>query len=396
MTLSLLELTKRLSLTVAKDEIAFAEDRAARASADADQLRAACTAAEREAADLRRQVVELSQRIELAEQQAETIADAERNEQDSSVTQLRSELGAISHHAAEQIASAIAEADIAVAEAIDSFTGISHEASELAVTAAKVVNSEGGESIQSIAVLANDVMQNFAEGMLETARQIGRFGQQIEGMVDVTLKLETLLDQIEAVADRTMVLALNASIEAARAGKAGAAFSVVAAEVRKLSDRSRLAAEQMRDITGRAKSESHTVQRDLGLLSEQSLEASCVAMEKINEMTKLLRGVSQTTHERLTDLSEKSTSMSFEIGRVVIAFQFHDLLRQRLEHAAAPLAQFRDQHHLAETHVSLRQSKPGERIAVGQDWANVTSVGAPPDLTIVNYSRDEDENVTLF
>jgi len=88
-----------------------------------------------------------------------------------------------------------------------------------------------------------------SEGELTAAtRNIEGFSRQVGLMEQNTTRIEEITSQIQDIADQTDLLALNAAIEATRAGEAGRGFSVVAAEVQKLADRSSRAATEIAEL----------------------------------------------------------------------------------------------------------------------------------------------------
>lgn len=99
--------------------------------------------------------------------------------------------------------------------------------SEETVSASDAAKS-GLSSIEKSA----DVIHN----LMETMKNLEK---SMEEMSDHTSRVSRVIDNLEDIAERTHILATNASIEAARAGKSGAGFAVIASEIRKLADHSR-------------------------------------------------------------------------------------------------------------------------------------------------------------
>jgi len=116
----------------------------------------------------------------------------------------------------------------------------------LAVTAGKAVEdgmkaieiaADGERSVQE----AEEVIRN----VTDTVRQIAASINELEDSSD---KIGNITDTITEIASKTNLLALNAAIEAARAGQQGKGFTVLAEEIRKLSERSNAAAKEIRNL----------------------------------------------------------------------------------------------------------------------------------------------------
>ena len=365
---------------------------------------AALTSSRRECSALESRLAEAAQKAACAEAQIVQVPDtpfwepqpgteeANLNEANLNEADLKESVATLADSLAGQVVVALGEAEQAVSEAIEAFARISADAEDAAAGAQAVVGADSGGGVAQVAERATQVMGGFVGGMLTTARQVSRSAQQIQGLVSVSQSLYALLDEVEGVADQTALLSLNASLEAARAGQAGRGFAVVAGEVRKLSERSRLAAERMRGLTSEITTASGGVYKELGLSAERSLEESCQAQAEINQLLRLIQDGDQAVQAALTTLGDKSRQVSDDIGRIIIAFQFHDLLRQRLEHVADPLCALRD---------SLRGADAGTQTqtlayAVGRNTFTAQAVGAAPALEMVSYAADEDDSITLF
>jgi ligand-binding sensor protein len=85
----------------------------------------------------------------------------------------------------------------------------------------------------------SETMEILAESSVEVSSNQLVLNKEIVSVQKISKEINTILDSIKSIADQTKMLGLNASIEAARAGEAGRGFSVVASEIRNLSQSSK-------------------------------------------------------------------------------------------------------------------------------------------------------------
>ena len=148
-----------------------------------------------------------------------------------------------------------------LAESQETLAALAHrlrDEQEETVAAAGLASS----SCDSVRAISNELNQ-LAE---ESRDALGK----ILGLQGSTQKIGGIVHLIKEIADQTNLLALNAAIEAARAGEAGRGFAVVADEVRKLADRTTHATSDISQLVTAIQGETTSAQDSIGKLAEQS------------------------------------------------------------------------------------------------------------------------------
>ena len=167
---------------------------------------------------------------------------------------------------------------------------------------AAVMIQQNADSAETVAALANEALEAANEGLARVEDLIISM-RELESSSEEIAKIIAIIDNI---AFQTNILALNASVEAARVGDAGKGFSVVAEEVRNLASRS----------TEAASNTSAIVEHNLVLSRQGVIGSSEVnrALKDISEKNKELNGlvaqINEASHEQLVGIEQITIALS--------------------------------------------------------------------------------------
>lgn len=193
--------------------------------------------------------------------------------------------------------------------------------------------------------LSKNALSEAIEGLRRLISVSGQTLKDMELIIEAVSDIKGILTDIEYIADQTNLLALNAAIEAARAGEQGKGFAVVADEVRKLSDRSNTSANEIRRLVQKVEMDIRAIYSRTEMSSTTSRKKASEAEAIVDGTLRRIDAVMNNTMQQLGELTGETEALASDIGSIVTSMQFQDITRQRIEHVVGPLLSFKSELH---------------------------------------------------
>lgn len=207
---------------------------------------------------------------------------------------------------------------------------------------AALTGDAGGEQ-ENVLADTKTALESLVQHVREAGAVYRRNLAAVTRITEHTQGIESHIKSIEVIADRTNVLAINAGIEAARSGVHGKGFNVVAQEVRRLSGLTEGTAEEIQKILREMVALTKDVHAEfaggvdaMSALADRAEGVFQASVVKIN-------AIMENARKDLVVLKEDAASLARNTSQAVVSMQFHDIIRQRVEHVLEPLGEVRTQ-----------------------------------------------------
>jgi methyl-accepting chemotaxis protein len=233
------------------------------------------------------------------------------------VTQIASaaeELSAVTEQTSVGVNNQKIETD-QVATAMHEMTATVQEVASNADQASQAAATADGEAREGDKVVGEAIVQ-----IERLAEEVVRSTEAMTLLQQESNKIGSVMDVIKAVAEQTNLLALNAAIEAARAGEAGRGFAVVADEVRGLAQRTQKSTEEIEELVAGLRSGTEQVTSVMN--NSRSLTDSSVALTRkagvsLGNITRTVSNI-QSMNQQIAAAAEQQSAAADEISRSLI------------------------------------------------------------------------------
>jgi len=202
-----------------------------------------------------------------------------------------------------------------VATAMNEMSATVQEVAQNASLAASAAMDADNAAIQGHGLVSENMnsITKLADGIENASQTINKLGEDINNV-------DNIVEVINGIAEQTNLLALNAAIEAARAGEQGRGFAVVADEVRTLAARTQDSTEEISSMLDKLKSGASEAVSAMETGHEQaqlSVEQASKASNAINEITRAVASINEM-NTQIATAAEEQSSVADEMNRSVV------------------------------------------------------------------------------
>lgn len=186
-------------------------------------------------------------------------------------------------------------------------------------------------SVQTFARETSQVLHQFTDLLATVSKQSIRTVYRIDDMAHELDAVFKLVASVNEISEETFILAVNATIQAAHADGAGRSFSVIAANVRELSKKTRRFNEQIESQILKARQTVNEVREIIGDMASRDLNVALAGKERVQDMLLQLQAFERFVASSLDKATDSGGRIRTAADEAVTALQFEDIIMQLLQ-----------------------------------------------------------------
>jgi methyl-accepting chemotaxis protein len=228
---------------------------------------------------------------------------------------------------------------------------------ELANTVGDIANHANatatrGRAAAEQATAGSRIVQATIDGMEQISGRVAEAADAVESLRARSQQIDAIVHTIRDIADQTNLLALNAAIEAARAGEQGRGFAVVADEVRKLAERTTTATGEISAMIGGIHQMIDQTVKTIGEGAQTASAGVGKARDAGNALDEIVSGSAEVTHliDEIAQATDRQQSSVHQVGESItriaeLISQIRDAVHDGAQRAQAMAGMAESLHH---------------------------------------------------
>jgi methyl-accepting chemotaxis protein len=237
-----------------------------------------------------------------------------------------------------QLTESTEQVERSVVKVCSEFQAISEKAQQSVTRATQELNS--GSKGHGVRQLTSETAETIERLLTQAEDAHGRLigiASRVDGLEQQMLRIQEVVEQVDRLSAGLKILSLNARIEAARAGRAGAAFGIVANETGNVAKEAAGLNKAIQEAIGKLSGDVRLIAgqiRDRVTDGRKEVES---ARSEVGGTLRLLTEASDDLRRSVEETARDAKEVAGMIGRAIVALQFQDTVSQRVGHAVDAL-----------------------------------------------------------
>ncbi|UXI03842.1 methyl-accepting chemotaxis protein [Photobacterium sp. TY1-4] len=256
-----------------------------------------------------------------------------------------------------------------------------------------LANRDSDYALDKVVATTEGAIAEFIQQLNEISSKSQSAEHSIQEMSAKLDDVFQLLVRVKGLSEQTNLLALNAAIEAARAGEQGRGFAVVADEVRALSKQAFELNDAIHSHIQVAQETVHVASRTVGEIAALDMGQTLTSQQHVATLLQGVQAVNAEVRNEMDKVAEISDNLKQEVGNSIRALQFADIVTQQGEHAMYSLVLLEELHDLVRDHATAAEINWHD---FSQALAALTARAGQSMHTIAQQSSLAEGDVELF